>query len=76
MLLHIRDIKGRIINIEISQSSSIMDLKNEIFKSIGIYPRFIKIIYIGKEMTNEVVLKDYDIQCNTTLHMVVRYLAG
>lgn len=76
MLVNIKDIKGRMIHIEISESSSIMDLKNVIFKSIGIYPQFIKIIWGGMEMTNEVILQDYYIQSNSTLYMVLRYQAG
>ena len=67
---------GRFHSIEVTPTMTVMELKLKI-QRVELYdPSQQRIVYSGKELSDEKQIKDYLISAESTLHMIVRLRGG
>ena len=76
MQVFVKTLSGKTISVECEPDESIESLKEKIMAKEGVPPDQQRIIFGGKQLDTQKNLSDYDIDDDSTLHLVLRLRGG
>lgn len=76
MLIKVKTLVGKEIEIDIEQTDKIERIKERIEEKEGIPPPQQRLIFSGKQMNDEKTVNDYKIQGGSVLHLVLALRGG
>jgi len=76
MQLMVKTLDGKTVTVEAEEEDTIEDIKNKIMEKEGVPVDQQRLIFGGKQLESDKTLADYDVQEDSTFHMVLRLRGG